>query len=141
MTPFTDDAVESVFQSYPQAVRKSLLAVRELIFATAGETPGAGTIVECLKWGQPSYLTTAPKSGSTIRIDAVKNDPSKYGMYVHCRTSLVSTFRDIYEDRLTFQGNRALLMSCDDPIPENELRHCIALALTYHLMKADIAGK
>ena len=31
-----------------------------------------------------------------------------------------------------FSGNRAILLDPDRPLPEAELRHCIALALTYH---------
>jgi hypothetical protein len=33
---------------------------------------------------------------------------------------------------LVFEGNRALLFDVKDPIPEQPLKHCIALALTYH---------
>ena len=33
---------------------------------------------------------------------------------------------------LRFSGNRAILLDAKDKLPEAELRHCVALALTYH---------
>jgi hypothetical protein len=67
--PFSSDEVEAVFAQYPDQVRERLLALRDLIFDTASHTKGVGEIEETLKWGQPSYLTIKPKSGTTIRID------------------------------------------------------------------------
>src|SRR6185369_1878003 len=92
-TTFADPAVEAIFQAYPGAVRKRLFALRRLILDTAATTAGVGRIEETLKWGQPSYLTTKPKSGSTIRIDQVP--PGGYAVYVHCQTNLVATFREL----------------------------------------------
>jgi hypothetical protein len=89
---------------------------------------------ETLKWGQPSYLTAATKSGSTIRIDRVKGSVRQYAVYFHCQTDLVATFRELYP-KLTTTGNRAVIFNADDDIPEAALRHCVGLALTYHLRK------
>ena len=58
------------------------MGLRQLIFATAAETDGVGKIEERLKWGQPSYLTESSGSGTTIRIDALKNEPGKYARYL-----------------------------------------------------------
>ncbi len=68
----SDPAVEAVFSTYPKPIKAKLLALRRLIFDTAKTTSGVGALEETLKWGQPSYLTTETKSGSTIRIDRVK---------------------------------------------------------------------
>ena len=65
-------AVEAVFDAYPKPVKARLLALRRLIFDTAKATEGVGAWRKRLKWGQPSYLTPETKSGSTIRIDQVK---------------------------------------------------------------------
>lgn len=65
------NAVDAVFKAYPQPAKTRLLALRRLILATAKATRGVGRIEEALKWGQPSYLTTETKSGSTVRIDHV----------------------------------------------------------------------
>jgi hypothetical protein len=133
---FADPAVAAVFDAYPKRTKAKLLALRKLILETAAGTPGVGALDETLKWGQPSYLTNQTRSGSTIRIDRVKpapgDDRERYALYVHCQTTLVSTFRALYRDALTFGGNRSILMDADAPLPKEALRHCIALALTYH---------
>lgn len=103
-------------------------------------TKGAGALEETLKWGQPSYLTRETKSGSTIRIDRMKSS-NQVAMYFHCQTDLVATFRELYPNELTYAGNRAVILDADNEIPEAALRHCIGLALTYHLRKRKSARK
>ena len=127
-------AVEDVFQAYPKPLKAKLLALRRLIFDTAKTTKGVGALQETLKWGQPSYLTTETKSGSTIRIDRVKSDDSQVAVFFHCQTNLVETFRERYPE-LSYSGNRAILLDAEKKLPEAKLRHCVALALTYHLAK------
>ena len=127
-------AVEAVFDTYPKPVKAKLRALRRLILATAKATKGVGAVEETLKWGQPSYLTPETKSGSTIRIDQVKPVPGQYAVYFHCQTNLVETFRELYPE-LSYGGNRSILLDAKDKVPEAELRHCVALALTYHLGK------
>jgi hypothetical protein len=92
-----------------------------------------------LKWGQPSYLTVETGSGSTIRIDQVKSVVGQYAVYFHCQTNLIETFRELYPE-LQFSGNRAILLDASEALPEAKLRHCVALALTYHLKKRKEAG-
>ena len=105
-----------------------------LIFETAAATPGVGEIEETLKWGQPSYLTHRPKSGTTIRLgwDEVG---ACISLFVHCQTSLVDAWRDRYGDTLTLIGNREIALPANQPLPRAALQHCIAMALTYHLRK------
>ena len=62
---FADPAVDAVFRAYPAPLKTRLLALRRLIFDTAKTTKGVGALQQTLKWGQPSYLTTETKSGST----------------------------------------------------------------------------
>ena len=133
-------AVEAVFDAYPKPVKAKLLALRRLILATAKMTKGVGDVEETLKWGQPSYLTPETKSGSTIRIDQVKPVPGQYAVYFHCQTNLVETFRELYPE-LSYGGNRSITLNAKDKVPEAELRHCVALALTYHLGKRKGAAK
>jgi hypothetical protein len=130
----SDPAVDKVFAAYPKPVKAKVLALRRLIFDIAKTTEGVGALEEALKWGQPSYLTTASKSGSTVRIDQVKAEPGRYALYFHCQTNLVETFREIYPE-LNYSGNRAILIDAADKLPEAALRHCVGLALTYHLGK------
>jgi hypothetical protein len=133
-----DPGVEAVFRAYPAPLRTRLLALRRLIFDTARLTKGVGALDETLKWGQPSYLTSQTKSGSTIRIDRVKSADNQYAVYFHCQTDLVETFRQLYPTELSYGGNRSILLNTDDDLPEAALRHCVALALTYHLRKRKI---
>src|SRR5262245_11924707 len=127
-------AIDAVFAAYPPPVKSRLQALRGLIFDTAKTTKGVGALEEALKWGQPSYLTTESKSGSTVRIDRLKTDPGGYAVYFHCQTDLVETFRELYPE-LRYSGNRAILLDAGEKLPEAALRHCIALALTYHARK------
>lgn len=133
-TGYSAAAVEKVFEAYPKPVKARLLALRRLILDTAKTTEGVGALEEALKWGQPSYLTTESRSGSTVRIDQVKAEPGQVAVYFHCQTNLVETFREIYP-KLQYEGNRAILLDAADKLPEAELRHCVGLALTYHLGK------
>src|ERR1700759_2219933 len=127
--------VEAIFRAYPQPARARLSALRRLILDTARATAGVGRIEETLKWGQPSYLTPETKSGSTVRIDHV--DGKRYAIYFHCQTDLVATFRELYSDKWSYGGNRCILLNAENKIDETALRHCVALALTYHLNKRN----
>jgi hypothetical protein len=127
--------VAAVFRSYPRGVGAKLRALRRLILDVAARTEGVGTVEETLRWGQPSYLTTRPRSGSTIRIDRVKSRPGRYAMYFHCQTTLVDTFRRRYPDTFEYEGNRAILFDEREPVPVAALKQCISRALTYHLPK------
>jgi uncharacterized protein DUF1801 len=126
--------IDAVFDACPKPVKEKLLALRRLILDTARATKGVGKLEEALKWGQPSYLTAETGSGSTIRIDRVKSDDNQVAVFFHCQTDLVDTFRELYP-KLSYSGNRAILLDAGKKLPEAELRHCLALALTYHLRK------
>lgn len=131
--PFATAEVADVFTACPPRVRSRLLRLRDLIFETAAATDGVGEIEETLKWGEPSYLTSRPRSGTTIRIAPTK-DANDYALYVHCQTSLVATFRTHYPN-LRYEGKRAIHFRADEQIDEAAVRHCVALALTYHAQK------
>lgn len=131
--------VAAVFETYPKRVRTKLLFLRQLIFDVASKTAGVGELEETLKWGQPSYLTTKSKSGSLVRIDQIKSQPGKYAMYFHCQTTLVDTFKEMFRDEFKFEGNRSIVFEETDSVPAKELRHCISLALTYHLNKKSVS--
>ncbi|MEA2831181.1 MAG: hypothetical protein QOF22_1929 [Bradyrhizobium sp.] len=138
---FSDPAVDAVFSAYPGPIKAKLLALRRLIFETAEATKGVGALQETLKWGQPSYLTPETKSGSTTRLDQVKSAVNRYAVYFHCQTDLVETFRELYPTQLRYGGNRSILLNAAEKLPEPELRHCVALALTYHLRKRKTANR
>jgi hypothetical protein len=132
MRPFASTEVAKVFEAYPADVRPKLLALRELIFRTASSTEGVGELEETLKWGEPAYLTSKSKSGSTIRIAWKKARPAEYAMYFNCQTTLVETFRTLFPQDFKFEGNRAIVFNCSGTVPADSVAVCVAAALTYH---------
>ena len=126
--------VAAALDACPRAARASAAALRTLIFETADGLPEVGPLTETLKWGQPSYLTQASKSGTTIRL-GWDEDGAAISLFVHCQTSLVDTWRQRYGNELTFVGNREISIPTDTDLPRAPLQHCIAMALTYHSRK------
>ncbi len=76
-------SIDSSFEKYDGPVADHLQYLRSMIHSVAQSSHGVGEIEECLKWGQPSFVTKKPKSGSTIRIDGVKDSETKFAMYFH----------------------------------------------------------
>ena len=134
-----DAKVRAVFDAQPPAMRSALLALRGHILA-ASATPGVGALTETLKWGEPAYLPAAPRIGTTVRINAVKGSSDRYAAYFHCQTTLLESFRHLYPDTFAYEGARAILFRVGEPVAEEPLRHCLALALSYHLSKDARAG-
>ena len=132
MEIISDPKVATVFESYPKAVKAQMLQLRETVLKTASGIDGLQKIEETLKWGEPSYLT---KHGSTVRMDWKEKNPEHIAVYFKCTSKLVSTFKSLYKDKFNFEGNRAIVFQLKDKIPVKELKHCIALALTYHKIK------
>jgi hypothetical protein len=132
--------VAAVFAAYPPKFRRKLLSLRKPILETAKWTEGVGEIEETLKWGEPAYLTSKTRSGSTIRIAWKQSAPTRYALYFHCQTNLVETFRGLFPDCLKFDGNRCIFFHEDDEVPTEQLSFCIAAALTYHRTKDSLRG-
>jgi uncharacterized protein DUF1801 len=125
--------IAEVFSRCGVASERQLRRLRELIFEVAARTSGVGELTETLRWDQPAYLTEKSRSGSLVRIDGIKSRPGKIGLFFHCQTSLVGTFRELYRGRFEFDGNRCLVLDAKQSLPKHELAHCIELALTYRL--------
>jgi hypothetical protein len=128
--PVPDAAVAEVFDSLPQDCRRLLLDVRELILETADELDVA-PLLETLKWGEPAYLTPGG-SGTTIRLNATRDMPPRPSVLFNCKTNLVGAFRTQFPSVFEFRGDRQLVLDLQAPLPTDELRVCIAAALTYH---------
>jgi hypothetical protein len=133
--PFQNPDVELVFAGYPSKIRTKLLELRTLIFDTAASIESVGELEETLKWGEPAYVTSRSRSGSTLHIAWKQSAPKQYAICFHCQTHLVETFRSLFPYDFAFEGNRALVFRGDDVVPVDALRHCIAMSLTYHLIK------
>lgn len=101
-------------------VQQGLLRLRALIFDVADQTNGVGQIVESLKWGQPSYATVNPVSGTPLRIGVPKS--GGIALYAHCQTTVISQARDVMSGIFTFDGNRAVLL---EPGRAGQTRRCV----------------
>lgn len=123
--------VQQKFETYPANIKQKLLVLRETILLIADEL-SLTDLQETLKWGEPSYLT---KRGSTIRFDWKEKYPQQFCIYFNCKTPLVDTFKELYSDRLKFEGNRAIVIDINESMAWPELKHCIALSLRYHEVK------
>lgn len=120
------DHVAEAFAAIPQNARASLMAARRLIFEAAKDT-GVGALTETLKWGQPSYLTDASKSGTTIRLGVSGGAPA---VFFNCQTTLVEGFRSDFPEAFEYVGSRALILH--EPVDPSALSICLSRALTYH---------
>ncbi len=107
------------------------MKLRGLVYEAAAGDVAIGSVTEALRWGQVSYLTLASKSGTTIRLD-YRADTKEVVFFVHCQTTLVSTYRALYPTEFDYEGDRAVIVRAGR-LPINALRHCFALALTYHI--------
>lgn len=101
--------------------------VRALIYAVA-EEDSLGEVTETLKWGEPSY---ACPTGSSVRIDWKSKHPDQYAVYFNCNTKLIETFKELYHDIFVFDGNRAIVITLDEKLPEGPLKHCLSMSLRY----------
>lgn len=130
---FANGDVEALFDTMPKGSRQGALALRSLVFEAAAANARIGRIEETIKWGQPAYLTPDTRSGSTIRIGVPKSEDHDFALFVHCQTDLTRRFDETYPGLFTYEGTRALLFDSSDTPDSEALRHCIGMALTYHL--------
>lgn len=126
------DNVQHVIATYPEAAKQLWQSLRAIIFECAENLPEVTNLTETLKWGEPSYLN---KAGTTLRLAWSDKRPDALGLFVNCQTTLIEDWRVRYSEDLTFIGNREVRLSLDEPLPTEPLRHCIAMALTYHVRK------
>ncbi len=132
-----DPKIAAVFAQYDDVQRGALQRLRALIFDTAAKTAEIGALSETLKWGQPSYTPAKPRIGSSVRLGAAGD--ANVALYFICHTHVVERFGELYPDTFTYDGNRAIILDPRDRWPETELKHCIAIALTWHIARKKIA--
>ena len=126
-----DEVVKNRFEEYPEKVRLRLEELRTLILKIASDLE-LGEVEESLKWSEHSYSV---KTGSPIRTDWKLKSPNQYYLFFNCQTKLIDTFRELHNDTLEFQGNRAIVLSLSSSLPEAEIKNCLELALTYQQRK------
>ena len=124
--------VRKVFDAWPSEARAQSLTLRALIYATAERTPCVGMLEEALRWGEPAYLTSQTRSGSTVRLGWKPARPQHVAIYFHCRTGFVVTFRTLFPREFAFEGNRAILLGIGEQVDRSAIVMCIAAALRYN---------
>ena len=124
--------MNDTFNQYPPVLTKRLQTVRNLILRLAAKSPNVGEVVESVKWGQASFATVRPKSGTPLRI-AGDVEAGTYSVYVPCKTSLISDFRSTHPDMFDYHGSREIRLKLNAALPEKELSLFISAALTYYL--------
>ena len=129
--PFTDDKVKAAYAAFPPDALAMCMTLRDLIFSVARDNPEVGEIEETLKWGQPSYLTSQTKAGSTLRIGMAKQGGA--ALFAHCATDIISTYASTFPGTDLIEGNRAVIFTSPDSIVPERLRLLIYHGLTYHL--------
>lgn len=122
---------QETLEQFPNEVGKALTQLRSLILSTHKKTENVGELSEVLRWGQLSYLTVKPQTGSMIRLGMSKS--GKPAMFFHCGTSLIETYRAQYSHEFDFEGNRAVVLTSSVSSTKAALAHCIEQALTYKL--------
>jgi hypothetical protein len=123
--------VKQKYESYPEKAQALFSIIRAAIFEVA-QSESLGNIEETLKWGEPSYLV---KGGSTLRINWKSKFPDQLSVYFNCKTTLVETFREIFGNIFTYEGNREIVFLLSEEVPMSELKICISLSLRYHKIK------
>lgn len=129
--PFASADIAAAFDIPDRQARNGLLTLRDMIFEVADGLPQIGKVEESLRWGQPAYLTSDTKSGTTLRLGVPKT--SGFAVFVHCQTTLISDYCAAFPDTKNTEGNRALLFDSTDEIDPNKGNWFIRQALTYHL--------
>jgi hypothetical protein len=129
--PAIPNPVQVATANYPVQAKACFDTIRDMIFDEA-QRLDAGPLEETLKWGEPSYLTSKTKSGSTIRMAWKANDPENCNIYLNCNTDLVDRFRSEFPTAFKTTGNRCIHIPLDKDVPELPLRAALAMALTYH---------
>lgn len=132
LIPQIPDDVAATFDGIPVNAAKRLKRIRQMIFEIAASAPEIGQIEECLKWGEASYLTHNPKSGTSIRL-AWKEKSGTYGVYVPCQTRLIEDFKMLSGDQIRFDKTRGLLFNDQEDFPEDLVAAFLKQALTYHV--------
>ncbi|XDD54156.1 hypothetical protein AB3N62_17070 [Leptospira sp. WS4.C2] len=133
--PIPSEPLTSYYFNLTPVMLNKVMEIRNWIYEISQSNDQIGEIEECLKWGQPSFLTPKTKSGSTIRIGKV-ND-SEYALYFNCKTTIAQEIAIEFPE-LKCDGKRALYFAIDQKLSKTKVIVCLKKALLYHKRKSDI---
>ncbi|WP_240514077.1 DUF1801 domain-containing protein [Paramylibacter kogurei] len=126
--PFSDPQIEQIFADFPSDSRLHLIELRQLIFSTGATLSHVSKIDECLRWGQPSYVSPI---GTALRLGVPKS--GGFGIFAHCQSNVISNFAQTFGTDFRFDGNRGVLFETREDIQPDKLCLLIKHALTYKL--------
>lgn len=124
--------IEAIVQDYPPEIQSRFQEFQTMVLELANRTEDINKLEESLKWGEPAFKSNI---GSPFRFGWSTKRPDQFGIYFICTTTLVETFRQLYPDFFTFDGNRGLIFSPGKEFPKEPLIHCLELALRYKKVK------
>ena len=116
---------------WPEPAQLAFLHIRRIVLIAARDLPDL-SLIETLKWGQPSWLPDRPRQGATLRAAWQAKRPDDIGLFVNCNTTLAETMRALYPADFSYEGRRGLYVALAAPLPEQAIAHCAVLTLTYH---------
>lgn len=133
---FPSEEVSSYYFNLTPVMFDLFMEIRTWIYELSEAEERIGFIEECLKWGEPSFLTPKTKSGSTIRIGKV-ND-LEFALYFNCKTTIAKEIEMEFPE-LNCDGKRALYLPVSKKLPKTKLIVCLKKALLYHKRKSDLS--
>jgi len=125
-------SIEIVTAAYPKDIQLRYLEFKYLIQKVAEKSKGVKTLEESLKWNEPSFRSNI---GSPVRFGWNSKIADHFGIYFVCTTSLIETFKQLYSDIFTFDGNRALIFTANESLQIEAIDHCLELALRYKIVR------
>lgn len=129
--PPLPNAVSDVVAAWPKAAQSRFHEIRGIVFDATKDIARL-TLVETLKWGEPSWLPDRARIGSTLRVAWSDKSPDQIGLFVNCNTAIGDTMRQLYPADFTYDGTRALRLPLQGALPVQAIAHCAVLTLTWH---------
>lgn len=124
----SEEVLEYYYHVSPVMLDK-MMEIRTWIYELSEADQQIGLIQECLKWGEPSFLTPITKSGSTIRM--AKVDDTSFALYFNCKTSIANEIAIEFPE-FNCDGKRALYFTTISKLPKTKMMTCLKKALLYH---------
>lgn len=125
------DVFEQTISGWPAQAQVRFGEIRALIRDVA-QTLDVGPIEESLKWRQPAWRPTRPRTGSTLRLNWDSGAPQSIALFVDCKTTLASEMFAAYPYDFAYESNRALRLALDATLPHEAIRFLAERTFSYH---------
>ncbi|MGM0219324.1 DUF1801 domain-containing protein [Enterococcus sp. AZ126] len=116
--------VPSIYSDYSQNEQDKIQEIIGVIVSVSEDLNIE--LTTSIKWNQLSFSC---QNGTPIRVDRFSE--GVIGIFVHCQTTLVEEWREIFGGTMLYSKTRAILLDSNKLLPEKELEMCIQMALNY----------